>query len=114
MAGVSGNGITISNFSHIPIAASSTGGSAGGGSVSVVGANSGISSGGGQGATSAAGSGVIVGGDTVNGGATGAASVQTANGGQTSSQSQFLLARLLTSALEEKAQAELEVQRADR
>lgn len=114
VAGVSGNGITISNFSHIPIAASSTGGSAGGGSVSVVGANSGISSGGGQGATSAAGSGVIVGGDTVNGGATGAASIQTANGGQTSSQSQFLLARLLTSALEEKAQAELEVQRADR
>lgn len=123
--GVSGNGITISNFSHIPIAASSSGGgaSAGGGSVSVVGtANGGssvVSVGGVSGqvvgqALATSGSGVVVvGGNAAVNGQVSAANVG-AQAGQTSNQSQFLLARLLTSPLDEKAQADLEVERADR
>lgn len=122
--GSSGNGITISNFSHIPIAASSSGSAAVGGGVSAAsvvggGAVSGVGGAGGQGLANGTGGVVVVGSVAGNGGAAAAAQAAQAGanggaGGQTSSQSQFLLARLLTTPLDERAQAELEVERADR
>lgn len=109
---LSGNGITISNFSQIPIAASSSGSVVGSG-VSVVGGG-GSANGTANGAhPGLAGSGVIA--AAAGNAANGAANGQTTGGaGQNSNQSQFLLARLLTTPLDEKAQAELEVERADR
>lgn len=125
-----GNGVTISNFSNIPIPASSSSSGGGGltGGVSVGGVNGGgAASGGGVGTASAIGGngvsaaggtglsgtgGVVVVGNTVNGGSV-LANGQPA-GGQATNQSQFLLARLLTTPLDEKAQAALEVERADR
>lgn len=113
----SGNGITISNFSQIPIAASSSGGgvvaSGGGVSSAAAAVNGAVSSMGN-------GSGVVVVGNAASGAsaaaqtAAQAAAAAAGNNGQTSNQSQFLLARLLTTPLDEKAQAELEVERADR
>lgn len=116
-AASSGNGITISNFSQIPIAASSSGGVVTSGGAVSSGAAAAV-----NGAVSSMGngSGVVVVGNAANGAsaaaqtAAQAAAAAAGNGGQTPNQSQFLLARLLTTPLDEKAQAELEVERADR
>lgn len=103
----SGNGITISNFSQIPIASSSA---------SVGGGGSGAGP-----ATSNGGTLATTIGGIANPGLTGSVVGNAANAagnnqatGTASNQSQFLLARLLTTPLDEKAQQELEVERADR
>lgn len=104
---LSGNGITISNFSQIPIAASSSGSVVGSG-VSVVGGNTNGTANGAHPGLAGSGAVAAAAGNAANGTASG----QTT--GQSSNQSQFLLARLLTTPLDDKAQVELEVERADR
>lgn len=91
--GNASNGISISNFSQIPIASSI------------------------HGVASSAANGVAGGSQTqqVNASSSAASVAAASGGGQAANnQSQFLLARFMTSPLDEKAQAELEIDRADR